>query len=86
MALCCVDNAKSKGDFRDKYYELGRKSKAEGGTGRWATTIANETGVGAATIVAGADGTGKPVYERKNYRDGDGSNARNLSTAQKSKL
>ena len=34
-----------------------------GGTGRWVSTVANTTGVGAATIVTGADGTGTAVYE-----------------------
>lgn len=58
-----VDNSLEKGDFRSKYYELGRKSKEEGGTGRWATVVENTTGVGAKMIVAGADGTGKAVFQ-----------------------
>ena len=44
--------------------ELGRKSKEEGGTGRWATVVENTTGVGAKNVVTGADGTGHAVFER----------------------
>ncbi len=44
--------------------ELGRKSKEEGGTGRWATVVENNTGVGAKNVVTGADGTGHAVFER----------------------
>ena len=51
-ALFGVYNAASKGDFREKYYELGRKPKSEGGTGRWATAVTNDTGIGAATVLA----------------------------------
>lgn len=44
--------------------ELGRKSKEEGGTGRWATVVENTTGVGAKNVVTGADGTGQAVFDR----------------------
>ena len=67
-ALFGVYNARHKGDFRALYYERGRKPRAEGGTGRWATTVTNTTGVGARTVVAGADGTGTAVYQRPGYR------------------
>jgi hypothetical protein len=44
--------------------ELGRKSKEEGGTGRWSDVVENTTGVGAKTIVGGVDGTGTAVFQR----------------------
>ena len=44
--------------------ELGRKSKEDGGTGRWATVVENTTGVGAKNVVTGADGTGQAVFTR----------------------
>lgn len=62
-ALFGVYNSLGKGDFREDYYRRGRTAVSEGGNGRWATVVANKTGVGAATIVTGADGTGQAVLK-----------------------